>query len=79
MDSKNIKSHLKAKAYRNVAKANKSRRHRQAVESADESPEKSPTKGRRKMSLSETETVSPPKKRKKKIDKRKKNIQMEEG
>jgi hypothetical protein len=31
------------------------------------------------MSLSETETVSPPKKRKKKIDKRKKNIQMEEG
>lgn len=78
MDGKNIKSHLKAKAYKNVAKANKSRRHRQAVESADESPEKSPTKGKRKKSLSETETISPPKKRKKKIDKRKKNIQMEE-
>ena len=73
MGRKNIKSHLKAKAYRNVAKANKSRRHRQAVESADETLE-APKKKRRKKGQSESES---PKKRRK-IGK-KKTVKREAG
>ncbi|XP_063421568.1 snRNA-activating protein complex subunit 1-like isoform X2 [Mytilus trossulus] len=72
-NGKTIKSEIKAKAYRNVAQASRSRRHRQAVDSADDSPEKQPKRGKRRKNKSESEATSP--KRKKG---RKKNIKKEE-
>lgn len=71
-DRGNIKSEIKAKAYRNVARASRSRRHRQAVDSADDSPDKQHKRGRRRKNKSESEATSP--KRKKG---RKKNIKKE--
>ncbi|XP_071158854.1 snRNA-activating protein complex subunit 1-like isoform X2 [Mytilus edulis] len=73
LNRKTIKSEIKAKAYRNVAQASRSRRHRQAVDSADDSPEKQPKRGKRRKNKSESEATSP--KRKKG---RKKNIKNEE-
>ncbi|CAG2193170.1 SNAPC1 [Mytilus edulis] len=73
LNRKTIKSEIKAKAYRNVAQASRSRRHRQAVDSADDSPEKQPKRGKRRKNKSESEATSP--KRKKG---RKKNIKTEE-
>ncbi|VDI39517.1 snRNA-activating protein complex subunit 1 [Mytilus galloprovincialis] len=73
LNRKTIKSEIKAKAYRNVAQASRSRRHRQAVDSADDSPEKQPKRGKRRKNKSESEATSP--KRKKG---RKKNIKKEE-
>ncbi|VDI68834.1 Hypothetical predicted protein [Mytilus galloprovincialis] len=72
LNRKTIKSEIKAKAYRNVAQASRSRRHRQAVDSADDSPEKQPKRGKRRKNKSESEATSP--KRKKG---RKKNIKKE--